>query len=59
MIGKDDIESHVPLGRFSRPDDIVGTVLFLSSPAANLITGADIAIDGGQKLSSGLIKANL
>jgi gluconate 5-dehydrogenase len=35
------------MGRVGRPDDIKGAALFLASPAAALITGAQIVIDGG------------
>jgi len=37
----------VPMGRFAKPEDIVGAVIFLSSDAANYITGHDLAVDGG------------
>lgn len=42
---------RIPLGqRFATPHDCVGAVLFLASDAAGFITGANIAIDGGQRL---------
>jgi 3-oxoacyl-[acyl-carrier protein] reductase len=37
----------VPLGRFGKPEDVVGMVLFLSSEFANFITAASIDISGG------------
>jgi 3-oxoacyl-[acyl-carrier protein] reductase len=37
----------VPLGRFGKPDDVVGMVLFLSSEFASFITAASIDISGG------------
>lgn len=39
---------HIPLGRIGETDDVVGTVVFLASPAASLITGANllVAVDG-------------
>ncbi|MCP5479796.1 MAG: SDR family oxidoreductase [Spirochaetales bacterium] len=46
----DLIQKRVPLGRFPGPEDIVGSVLFLASPAADFITGASIAVDGGESL---------
>ena len=38
---------HIPLGRIGEPLDVAGTVVFLASPAAALITGANILVDGG------------
>jgi 3-oxoacyl-[acyl-carrier protein] reductase len=37
----------VPLGRFGKPEDVVGMVLFLSSEFAGFITAASIDISGG------------
>jgi NAD(P)-dependent dehydrogenase (short-subunit alcohol dehydrogenase family) len=39
--------AKIPQGRFGRPDDIAGAVVFLSSPAAAYITGQCLGIDGG------------
>lgn len=41
------VMSHIPLGRIGKPIDVAGTVVFLASPAASLITGANILVDGG------------
>jgi NAD(P)-dependent dehydrogenase (short-subunit alcohol dehydrogenase family) len=41
------VEQQVPLGRIGRPDDIVGTILFLSSRAGSYLTGTVIPVDGG------------
>jgi NAD(P)-dependent dehydrogenase (short-subunit alcohol dehydrogenase family) len=38
---------HIPLGRIGDPIDVAGTVVFLASPAASLITGTNILVDGG------------
>lgn len=46
-----DIESHVPLGRPAQVDDIAGALLFLLSPAGGYITGANIEVAGGYRLS--------
>lgn len=42
--------SHIPLGRIGDPIDVAGAVIFLASPAAALITGANLLIDGGWSL---------
>jgi NAD(P)-dependent dehydrogenase (short-subunit alcohol dehydrogenase family) len=38
-----------PTGRFTEPGEVADLVLFLASPRAGNITGADFAIDGGLK----------
>ena len=38
---------RIPLGRIGDPADVAGAVVFLASPAAALITGATLLIDGG------------
>ncbi len=45
--GKAMVESTVPLGRIGSPEDIAGTVLWLSSRAGAYIDGAVIPVDGG------------
>ena len=39
--------ARIPLGRIGQIADVVGAVVFLASPAAALITGASLLIDGG------------
>jgi NAD(P)-dependent dehydrogenase (short-subunit alcohol dehydrogenase family) len=41
------ILSRIPLARTGLPEDIAGTVVFLSSEASDYITGQIIPIDGG------------
>ena len=43
----DVIERIAGLHRIGQPMDVAGAVVFLASPAASLITGATIMIDGG------------
>ena len=41
------ILARTPLGRWGRPEDIAGGILYLSSPIAGFVTGSVLAIDGG------------
>ncbi len=41
------IKARIPTGRWGEPEDIVGTVLFLSSAASDYVNGAIINVDGG------------
>ncbi len=43
----DAIIARTPFGRWGKPDDIGGAVVFLCSPAAGFITGAVLPVDGG------------
>lgn len=42
-----ELASFHPAGRIAEPEEIAKLALFLFSPAARFITGADLAIDGG------------
>jgi NAD(P)-dependent dehydrogenase (short-subunit alcohol dehydrogenase family) len=42
-----DLLARIPLGRVGEPLDVSAAVVFLSSPASALITGATLLIDGG------------
>ena len=44
---REDLLSRIPLGRVGKPEDVVGAVVFLASPAADLITGHTLLVDGG------------
>lgn len=41
------VESLLPMERLAEPEEIVGSVLFLASEAANYITGHTVYVDGG------------
>jgi NAD(P)-dependent dehydrogenase (short-subunit alcohol dehydrogenase family) len=42
-----DTLQRIPLGRIGRTEDVAAAVVFLASPAASLITGTSLVIDGG------------
>jgi NAD(P)-dependent dehydrogenase (short-subunit alcohol dehydrogenase family) len=42
-----DLRGNIPLGRLGQIGDVLGAVVFLASPAAALITGTTIMVDGG------------
>lgn len=42
-----DITARIPMGRWGNPDDMKGTVIFLSSRASDYLSGAIIPVDGG------------
>lgn len=41
------ILAHTPMGRFGTPDDLIGAVVWLVSPAASFVTGIVVPVDGG------------
>jgi 3alpha(or 20beta)-hydroxysteroid dehydrogenase len=42
-----EIANMIPLGRFGEPEEVAKAALFLVSPRAAFMTGAEIVIDGG------------
>jgi NAD(P)-dependent dehydrogenase (short-subunit alcohol dehydrogenase family) len=43
----EQVEHQTPLRRWSEPEDVADTIVFLASPAARFITGETICVDGG------------
>ena len=48
------IIGHTPMNRFGTPEDLVGTVLWLVSPASAFVTGVVVPVDGGFSAFSGV-----
>ena len=48
------ILSHTPAGRLGRPEDLVGTLLWLVSSASEFVTGVVVPVDGGFSAFSGV-----
>jgi NAD(P)-dependent dehydrogenase (short-subunit alcohol dehydrogenase family) len=41
------VHERIPLGRLGTPDEVAAAALFLASPAASLVTGTSLVVDGG------------
>jgi NAD(P)-dependent dehydrogenase (short-subunit alcohol dehydrogenase family) len=48
------ILDHTPMRRFGTPEDLLGAVLWLLSPASSFVTGTVVAIDGGFSAFAGV-----
>jgi NAD(P)-dependent dehydrogenase (short-subunit alcohol dehydrogenase family) len=48
------IIDHTPMARFGDPEDLLGTVLWLLSPASAFVTGIVVPVDGGFSAFSGV-----
>ena len=49
-----NILRETPMGRFGRPEELIGAVQWLCSDAASFVTGAVVPIDGGFSVFSGV-----
>lgn len=47
--GQKGVETRaaIPVGRFAKPEEVAEAVLYLASPQAAMVSGANLAIDGG------------
>ena len=43
----EEILSRTPMRRLGRPEEIAAAVVFLASPASDMITGHTLVVDGG------------
>ncbi|HEU0007985.1 MAG TPA: SDR family oxidoreductase [Terriglobia bacterium] len=48
------IVSHTPMKRFGQPEDLLGAVLWLLSPASAFVTGVVVPVDGGFSAFAGV-----
>jgi len=48
------IITHIPMGEFGNPEDLIGACVWLASNASRFVTGAIIPIDGGFNAYSGV-----
>jgi NAD(P)-dependent dehydrogenase (short-subunit alcohol dehydrogenase family) len=46
--------AHTPVGRYGEPEELLGAVLWLLSPASTFVTGSVICVDGGFTAYSGV-----
>ncbi len=46
-VGLAAVAATVPLGRLGTPDDVAGVCLFLASPLAGYLSGAEVVVHGG------------
>ena len=48
------IIDHTPMNRYGRPEELIGTLIWLISEAANFVTGIVVPVDGGFSAFSGV-----
>lgn len=53
------VSTVVPIGRMAEPADLAGVFVFLASPLANYMTGANVPVHGGGELPAFQVMANV
>jgi NAD(P)-dependent dehydrogenase (short-subunit alcohol dehydrogenase family) len=43
----DWVRARIPAGRIGKPEEVAAVVVFAASPAASLVTGTSLVVDGG------------
>ena len=43
----EDTLSRIALGKFGQPEDVAAAVVYLASPASDMVTGTSLLVDGG------------
>ena len=41
------VRERIPAGRVGQPEDVAAAAVFAASPAASLVTGTSLVVDGG------------
>ncbi len=51
LASDEEFAKSQPIGRLIEPSEVAASIVWLCSPAASAVTGADIAVDGGMTVS--------
>jgi NAD(P)-dependent dehydrogenase (short-subunit alcohol dehydrogenase family) len=55
--GGASVARAIPMGRMATPADVASACLYLASPLASYVTGADLAVHGGGELPARFLAA--
>ena len=44
---KEFVTSRIPMGRLAKLEDVAAAAVYLASPAASMVTGTHLIVDGG------------
>jgi acetoacetyl-CoA reductase len=47
---RNKIIANIPVGRLGKPEEIAGLINYLASDVSGFMTGANLAINGGQHM---------